>query len=774
LPSYSSTPCFARFTPDSCLLTASQTLSSKAFEIFIATPLSAVLKRFPTFNYSSTLSTPKSQVSVPTTMKFTLNRPDFTKIFTLERKYTIAIGNDNDDNDTTTLKVPVFEDGPLEAALYWRKQFEELATLKGWNANSKFTNALLLLTGDAKDKWLDARDDILGGNNPTDVRFNNTMNAFISKCGATADAAEDLREFLMNAKKPANMTLQTFKRRITELNRYLPYLPGPLNQRLNDAMIFTTIKKCVPAWQQIYIQSNARAMIGTIDELIDYYEALEDQETKNRERRAQNNRQSTFRRENNRQNAVGNNEFDENNASNRQNNANQRQNHRISNQSTWCDYHHTNSHNNRDCRAQNRIRNAENRDNEPSNRSSNANEYQPRHRYNTRSQSRNNNNNNSSRHEENHHNQERDRDRNDNNSENSDDDNSRESMYATNENENENFHAINQKKEESYIPELIIGVLTNVNPPEYKYLRALVDSGASRSILHGESLPTEMQTIITDDEDGSITWETKGGTFKTKHTASVLFQLSELTQGQHFLHTFKIDNTTKNPTYDIILGRDLFQLLKLDLIWSSTVPSIAFENKQVEMKPHGFWTRTTIQEYSQSLTFSREKADEIAPQVIFHTSDAKKNFEKCVSPPHSTKKVESPHIILVHHEKSSLGTFQTSSHATERKVINKHLSNTKKSHGREFSTQRFHHHHQNNEESYFAQDDKHCNINALSKSTFRSANLKKNEAHKKQVKKFTSILIDNSFHQVNGTAAHAYCTNPTKRLTTHRLVPQFA
>jgi hypothetical protein len=31
------------------------------------------------------------------------------------------------------LKVPVFEDGPLEAALYWRKHFEEHATLKGWN-----------------------------------------------------------------------------------------------------------------------------------------------------------------------------------------------------------------------------------------------------------------------------------------------------------------------------------------------------------------------------------------------------------------------------------------------------------------------------------------------------------------------------------------------------------------------------------------------------------------------------------------------------------------
>jgi hypothetical protein len=50
-------------------------------------------------------------------------------------------------------------------------------------------------------------------------------------------------------------------------------------------------------------------MIGLIDELIDYYEALEDQEIKNRECRAQNNHQS------NRQNATGSNEFHESNAS---------------------------------------------------------------------------------------------------------------------------------------------------------------------------------------------------------------------------------------------------------------------------------------------------------------------------------------------------------------------------------------------------------------------------------------------------------------------------
>jgi hypothetical protein len=461
----------------------------------------------------------------------------------------------------------------------------------------------------------------------------------------------------------------------------------------------------------------------------------------------------------------------------------------------WCDYHRTHTHDNRNCRAQQSSQNTRNQGNQPSRRENVDNP--PQHRYYTRSQARIANENRSNQREENHRHSEvdshdqastNDNDRDDLRSQSSD-----ESFFLTTETKQSN-----QKKEESYIPELIIGVLTNVNPPEYKYLRALVDSGASRSILHAKSLPTEMQTIITDDEDGSITWETKGGNFKTKHIASVLFQLSELAQGKHFLHTFKIENTTKNSIYDIILGRDLFQLLKLDLIWSSTIPLIAFEGKQVEMKPRGFWTRTTIEEYSQSLTFSREKADEIATQDIFQTSEDKEIIKKGVSPQYFTKKVESPQIISVHHEKSSLGTFPTSSHATESTVINKQFSKMKKSHGREFFTQKFHHHHQNNEEIYFTQDDKHHNIKTLSESTFRSANIKKNEDVTKYDNKFLADMTDKEIiskfstyrvklkspstqsltfsdkSHINGTVVIARGPNHTERINIRRIVPYFA
>ena len=166
------------------------------------------------------------------------------------RKYSVGL-NAADPNDRTSFKVPVLEEGPLEAALYWRKQFLEMAEIKALDAAAKFQNALLTTTGEAKEKWRDARDAVLqpGGAaaplNPTDVRFAATMLGFMRLMGATDETAENLTEFLQNARKPQSMSVQDFKTRLTELDRYLPALPGPQNQRLGEAALFAIIKKSV-------------------------------------------------------------------------------------------------------------------------------------------------------------------------------------------------------------------------------------------------------------------------------------------------------------------------------------------------------------------------------------------------------------------------------------------------------------------------------------------------------------------------------------------------
>jgi hypothetical protein len=109
-------------------------------------------------------------------MNFSLLKPDFTKYFTSETKHSIAITGD----DSITKKFPVLKDGPLKVALFWCTQFDELAQVKNFNAANKFTNVLLLLSGDAKDKWINARNDIMPNNeNPTKARFHAVWTAFI-------------------------------------------------------------------------------------------------------------------------------------------------------------------------------------------------------------------------------------------------------------------------------------------------------------------------------------------------------------------------------------------------------------------------------------------------------------------------------------------------------------------------------------------------------------------------------------------------------------------
>jgi hypothetical protein len=199
----------------------------------------------------------------------------------------------------------------------------------------------------------------LGDEEAADLCFQNTMDTFIRKCGAMVDTAEDLRDFLMNARKPVSMPVQTFKCRLTELNRYLPFLPTPLNEKLSDDTLFSMVKRCVPSWYQTYIQSNARAMIATMDELIDYYEALEEQESNNRNHQGQNNAQKAVRR-NKSFNRIDNNSSNRDNRNPNNQTSTQHQQSDRNRGSVWCNYHKTITHDIRDCRAQQHQRNEEN------------------------------------------------------------------------------------------------------------------------------------------------------------------------------------------------------------------------------------------------------------------------------------------------------------------------------------------------------------------------------------------------------------------------------
>jgi hypothetical protein len=94
-------------------------------------------------------------------MKFSLSTPDWTKVFKDNyRKYSVPTGAGA--NNNTTVKVPVFEQGSLKAALYLCKQFQDLIELKGLDAAAKFTNANILTSSAGHEKWQQARAEVLG------------------------------------------------------------------------------------------------------------------------------------------------------------------------------------------------------------------------------------------------------------------------------------------------------------------------------------------------------------------------------------------------------------------------------------------------------------------------------------------------------------------------------------------------------------------------------------------------------------------------------------
>jgi hypothetical protein len=104
-------------------------------------------------------------------------------------KYSIAIIA----NDSITKKFPVLEDGPIEVAFFWCTQFDELTQLKNFDDANKFTNILLLLSGDGKDKWINALNDVMPNDkNPTEAHFHAVLTAFIINYRASDKTAKGL------------------------------------------------------------------------------------------------------------------------------------------------------------------------------------------------------------------------------------------------------------------------------------------------------------------------------------------------------------------------------------------------------------------------------------------------------------------------------------------------------------------------------------------------------------------------------------------------------
>jgi hypothetical protein len=354
--------------------------------------------------------------------------------------------------------------------------------------------------------------------------------------------------------------------------------------------MFDTIQECVPDWNNSYIASNT--MTENINDLLEYYGKRELQEAKRKPKTSRQDNSKSQQQPARNQNQS------------RQGNQNQHNGNNCRNEESFCSYHQLRGHSDAECRdphnpkgvnANNARRNDWNnnhdcnnhqQDRNYQNNQDSQNNQQRNHRYPTHSQQQR---------EESHQQQE----------EASDD----RSQHTTNHSESDNeIFTLEEKRnintndqdiitKQDYILEIAIGVLTDIITKRYKYLRALIDSGSSSSIICEYSMPDPVKKKIKDNPSGETKWTTMGGTYVTTGEANIWFQLTEFTPSHLFKHKLKVDRDAKSASYDIILGRDAMKELQFDLLYSENIPKMRFEQEvEIDCKPCGFWSRSRLQQ----------------------------------------------------------------------------------------------------------------------------------------------------------------------------------
>jgi Retroviral aspartyl protease len=150
-----------------------------------------------------------------------------------------------------------------------------------------------------------------------------------------------------------------------------------------------------------------------------------------------------------------------------------------------------------------------------------------------------------------------------------------------------------------YRPELVVSLTQSVATKRKKIIRALVDTGSSRTIVRGRVLPD--WAIGKASKDDPCTYTTLGGTFKTMRKTYVAFQLVQFAPNRTITHDVALlEGNTSTKKDDsrpyIILGRDLIKSLGLTLDFSVDPPVINWEDVSVPVVPRGYWTKQKISE----------------------------------------------------------------------------------------------------------------------------------------------------------------------------------
>ena len=123
---------------------------------------------------------------------------------------------------------------------------------------------------------------------------------------------------------------------------------------------------------------------------------------------------------------------------------------------------------------------------------------------------------------------------------------------------------------------MAFGVLKNPIKNKVTYIKILLDSGASSSIINKKCIEG-----LKLDTSQVTEWRTSAGVFTTNKKACLKLKLPEFFQNR--IITYDVHVTENTSSYDMIMGRDMLKELGIQISFSAD--SVTWDEVSIPMKP---------------------------------------------------------------------------------------------------------------------------------------------------------------------------------------------
>jgi hypothetical protein len=126
-------------------------------------------------------------------------------------------------------------------------------------------------------------------------------------------------------------------------------------------------------------------------------------------------------------------------------------------------------------------------------------------------------------------------------------------------------------------------------------LRVLLDSGTSSCIVLKKHVDRKN---LSKYKGKPSHWKTMGGIYTTKCKALVEFTFPEFSTNKTISCVYHVDESADPHLthYDMIIGDELMKELGIDLIYSTTIPTVQWEEVEVPMKPRHTLSESHVME----------------------------------------------------------------------------------------------------------------------------------------------------------------------------------